>query len=587
MQSYDQQFIDYINSDQSFLDLDYDYTEEEQLEIELSYSNSNISTEDIESLLYCQTDNGQLIIPKKVAASMGAISEEEKDEIIDNIFKFKKKYKKGILFNFNIPIENIHNNIQHYVNQKLFDRIKNYLCEKNLKDTLEKKYRKLLILILANLYNAYYYRYFLMINKNNAYYSNKEKVTVNQNLFSAQFMRKLFHALYSENLLIMKKGFHSKDSKIPNSLTRYFPQNELLTFFQDLYKNNLDTIRDDKYTNFSDDKVLLRDVKEKNEKKGKVINDIINNGIFPKYYSKRSKISKLRTIKNEVDEINSFLINTKIEIHNPVKIHDKVCCAYYYAVRRLILKLEKNKYLMLDEAKKVNRIFNDRDITRGGRLYGSFQKFSSNTRLNFKMNDEDVESIDIKGSHIRMLYHFCNLEYKDDDPYELLYDPEIHTSSRCKHVRKINKLLLQILINSRTRGGAIQAAHQKGLLKYSKKNKLNLANNLYDIVEKKNLKKTDLANYWLELFENKHKPIKNYFYSEIGTKLQYIESQIIIKSMLDLYRKYSIPSLPIHDELIVPYSKKSIAKAVIEDQYRLIPEFNGHEVILEFKSDSN
>ena len=37
--------------------------------------------------------------------------------------------------------------------------------------------------------------------------------------------------------------------------------------------------------------------------------------------------------------------------------------------------------------------------------------------------------------------------------------------------------------------------------------------------------------------------------------LMWIESQAILKTMLDLKRKYKVPSYPVHDSLIVPKSK--------------------------------
>ncbi len=43
--------------------------------------------------------------------------------------------------------------------------------------------------------------------------------------------------------------------------------------------------------------------------------------------------------------------------------------------------------------------------------------------------------------------------------------------------------------------------------------------------------------------------------------LMWIESQAILKTMLDLKRNYQVPSYPVHDSLIVPKSKADRAVA--------------------------
>ncbi|HEX8415460.1 MAG TPA: hypothetical protein VF637_16500 [Sphingomicrobium sp.] len=50
--------------------------------------------------------------------------------------------------------------------------------------------------------------------------------------------------------------------------------------------------------------------------------------------------------------------------------------------------------------------------------------------------------------------------------------------------------------------------------------------------------------------------------------LQYIESEAIIQAMETLAFEHEVPSLPVHDSLIVPVSKRVIAKVVLEDSFR-------------------
>jgi hypothetical protein len=53
-------------------------------------------------------------------------------------------------------------------------------------------------------------------------------------------------------------------------------------------------------------------------------------------------------------------------------------------------------------------------------------------------------------------------------------------------------------------------------------------------------------------------------------ELMYLESEAVISTMLRLKREHHIPSLAIHDSLIVPRSKEGIATQVLTDEYRRV-----------------
>ena len=50
--------------------------------------------------------------------------------------------------------------------------------------------------------------------------------------------------------------------------------------------------------------------------------------------------------------------------------------------------------------------------------------------------------------------------------------------------------------------------------------------------------------------------------------LMYTESEAVIGAMLTLMRDHQVPSLPVHDSLIVPASKFHVAKGILVDQFR-------------------
>jgi len=48
----------------------------------------------------------------------------------------------------------------------------------------------------------------------------------------------------------------------------------------------------------------------------------------------------------------------------------------------------------------------------------------------------------------------------------------------------------------------------------------------------------------------------------------FAESEAIIRTMLTLKREHGIPSLPVHDAIIVPMSKQELAQEVLVEQFR-------------------
>jgi hypothetical protein len=73
-------------------------------------------------------------------------------------------------------------------------------------------------------------------------------------------------------------------------------------------------------------------------------------------------------------------------------------------------------------------------------------------------------------------------------------------------------------------------------------------------------------------------------YSDIWADLQFIESEAVIGTMLILMRTHGIPSLSMHDGIIVPRSKAELAKAVLAKQYR---EVVGVEPMLTVEPEDN
>ena len=226
---------------------------------------------------------------------------------------------------------------------------------------------------------------------------------------------------------------------------------------------------------------------------------------------------------------------------------------------------------MLPRCTEYMRNFNNSCFTQGGRIYAPFQQFSSQTRLQFTINDQKVAGLDISNSHIRMLYHKIGVEYSDD-AYEFMYDPIKDSKTKCSFIRKMNKKLLQTLINSADIDTAKSSAFKT--IKEESKSR-------HKYVFNKGFNKHALAKEWIDRVKIKHPLIKDYFHTGIGIELQFEESKLMLKTIIELM-KLNIPSLCIHDELIIPDSyidtTKNFLKKIYSDEISL-----GNNLELEVK----
>jgi len=146
-----------------------------------------------------------------------------------------------------------------------------------------------------------------------------------------------------------------------------------------------------------------------------------------------------------------------------------------------------------------------------------------------------------------MLYHLDGLDYKDDvymcgDAPRLLY-----------------KIAFLVLINSKSDN------HYQAVRHAFLKKKLHLKG--YPDCLKKNV----VVPIIDDIFRT-HKKIKQHFFSDIGIKLQYIDSQIT-SNILDYFIEKGICVLPVHDSYIIQTKYKEELKHVMTDEYEKIMKF--------------
>jgi hypothetical protein len=179
------------------------------------------------------------------------------------------------------------------------------------------------------------------------------------------------------------------------------------------------------------------------------------------------------------------------------------------------------------------------DFDRGGRIYSageeSYQNLPSGERLKLTVNGEAVVEVDVRASFITILYAMHKLDF-EGDPY-VIDDLGIEG-------RQAVKMFVAASLGN---GAPIE----KWSRTHSK-----------DFFEDTGLRlqKRWPLSFVAQLTLKKHpvmgkldKPIKERIRD--WSDLMWIESQAILKTMLDLKRNYQVPSYPVHDSLIVPKSK--------------------------------
>jgi hypothetical protein len=203
------------------------------------------------------------------------------------------------------------------------------------------------------------------------------------------------------------------------------------------------------------------------------------------------------------------------------------------------------------------RNFNLASWRRGGRLYsvgGGYQQMSPpEKRLEMTINGEAVAEIDIKASHLT-IYHakFAGTPLgRDSDPY--------------KRVGADRAVAKQWTVASFGNSKPATRWPSKMIKDYKEETGLDLS---------KVAKARDIKKKMLEAFPALQKLER---YSDIWADLQYIEAEAVINTMLILKRKRRIPSLSMHDGIIVPRSGVGWTKTILTQQYR---KFVGVEPVL-------
>ncbi len=195
------------------------------------------------------------------------------------------------------------------------------------------------------------------------------------------------------------------------------------------------------------------------------------------------------------------------------------------------------------------RCFNLNSWNKGGRLYSpcerSYQQMPESRRHEMRINGEPVAEIDIKASHLT-IYHV-----KLGEPLQGSADPY----ARAGVDRSIAK---QWMVASFGNSNPATRWPSKMSEDYEKET----GNDLSKVAKAK-----DVARKMLEAFP----ALKRlHEHNDIWADLQFVEAEAVIGTMLVLMRKHGVPSLSMHDGIIVPRSKAELAKTILVKEYRRV-----------------
>lgn len=201
---------------------------------------------------------------------------------------------------------------------------------------------------------------------------------------------------------------------------------------------------------------------------------------------------------------------------------------------------------------------------KGGRLYSqptakniNYQNVDEDTRLEMRIDGEPVAEIDLGSSFLSIFYALNDQQL---DPNKDAYQGILGPSAVDRYVAKF-------WINA-------SFGNQGLISKWSKDN----IDSLNDKLRDKHLPNFDPKSYPTkrvrESVLKKHPLLERWGQPLRGRvrdwgDLMFTESEVIVGAMLILMREHGVPSMPVHDSLIVAHSHVDVACDVLRDRFRV------------------
>ena len=197
---------------------------------------------------------------------------------------------------------------------------------------------------------------------------------------------------------------------------------------------------------------------------------------------------------------------------------------------------------------------------KGGRLYsdgkGSYQNIPRPERLKMTIDGDKVCEIDIRASYLTILHALHHVPFDvstEVDPYRIAGIP-----------RNVVKAWVTVRFGTK---GARTRWPSDAIQRYAEDNAgSDLSKYKIRDVEREFCKRFPLMGRWREL-------------KETWADLMWLESEAVVSTVILLMRS-GVPSLPVHDSLIVPASAEAMASDILSNNYNhvcgVIPALVAH-----------
>ena len=243
---------------------------------------------------------------------------------------------------------------------------------------------------------------------------------------------------------------------------------------------------------------------------------------------------KLNNPNKSISQHTNTTPHTTPPTNDPVV--NSVLCNDYHEISYPNITFRFNRY-------SCQRIFTGK-MGNGGRAYGIVvQKLPEEIRKEITINGESVVELDYSTLHPSLLYTELGIQPPPD-----IY---IFKKGEDDKARSLVKIIGLVGFNANSEKEAVNAVRKEYYDKY------NVMLHNVDILPA------------MELFFDHNPELKQFFGKGLGTKLQYVDSQIM-DNILTTLRQRNIPAIPIYDSVVVPDSAKSVAHDVMITAYQKI-----------------
>lgn len=204
------------------------------------------------------------------------------------------------------------------------------------------------------------------------------------------------------------------------------------------------------------------------------------------------------------------------------------------------------------------RIFNV-DFNSGGRMYldqGSIQSISKEDRKGITIDGQETVELDYRALHVMLLYSIENIDYGDNDPYDIDMKGFSKPLSR-----SLAKFAILIMLNAQDYKTTLRAFSSE-IKKYY---------NIEELRESGDIEQGAIVSYnnILEDIVFKHNKVRDYFYSGIGLFLQSRDSRIMDIILADFEGRGKL-AIPIHDSIIVKKEDADLAEEVMRSAFEQV-----------------